>query len=156
MSKPSIEFVRQKEVGREFEQAMIPHLEEAGLRVIDVDHWSYNHKKGRDHIVEKDGYRNSLELKLDRMSEKTHKVCIDLDSLRKTTSAIWIFGFPRGNEVDVYTVKYLDLHPYVYQYARENPTAVKKVGEWKQECVMIPKWTFINLPFVFKFKTIVL
>ena len=71
MYKPSQSFTIQKLIGREFEQAMIPVLEEVGLRVIDVDHWSYNHKKGRDVIVEKDGYRNSIEFKLDKLSEKT-------------------------------------------------------------------------------------
>ena len=74
---PSRSFTIQKLIGREFEQAMIPVLEATGFRVIDVDHWSYRLKKGRDIIVEVKGERGSLELKYDVLTEKTNRVCVD-------------------------------------------------------------------------------
>ena len=125
-----------------------------GFRVIDVDSWSYRHKKGRDIIVEIQGHRNSLEAKLDLMSEKTGYTCIDLDSMNKTTSAIWVFGLPRTPYIDCYATKISILGPYIKQYAKEHPEAVKRVGEWKAECVMIPKNVFTKLPFIKHFKTI--
>lgn len=129
--------------------AMIPHLEEAGLRVIDVDHWSYNQKKGRDVIVETQGYRNSIEFKFDKLSEKTGNVAIDLDSINKTSSAIWIYGLPRGNEIDVYSMRISYLAPF----ARNWPVK-RLLGEFKQPCALVKKDTFLSQPFVFKFKTI--
>jgi hypothetical protein len=73
----STAFKVQKLIGRKFEQAMMPVLEQSGFRVIDVDQWSYKLKKGRDIIVEVQGQRASLELKYDLFSEKTHRVYID-------------------------------------------------------------------------------
>jgi hypothetical protein len=146
---PSSSFTIQKLIGREFEEAMIPHLEEAGLRVIDVDHWSYNHKKGRDVIVEKDGYRNSIEFKLDKLSEKTRNVAIDLDSINKTDSHIWIYGLPEGDKIHTYTMRITDLAPF----AQNWPTR-RDVGEFHQPVALVPKSTFLSQPFVFKFKTI--
>lgn len=151
---PSRSFVVQKLIGREFEQAMIPVLQEKGMRVIDVDHWKYRDKRGRDVIVEVKGQRCSLEMKYDRMSEKTGRICIDLDSMNKTDSAIWLFGLPRGLEIDVYATKTTDLAPYAYQYIKMHPGALQRVGEFKQECLMIPKPVFTSLPFISKFKTI--
>jgi hypothetical protein len=151
---PSRSFVVQKLIGREFEQAMIPILQEKGMRVIDVDHWGYRHKRGRDVIVEVKGGRCSIEFKYDRMSEKTGRVCIDLDSMNHTDSAIWIYGLPRGSEIDVYATKISDLAPYTHQYIKDHPGALQRVGEFKQECLMIPKLVFTSLPFISKFKTI--
>ena len=88
---------------------MIPVLSELGMRVIDTDSWSYNLKRGRDCIVEVKGHRNGIDFKYDRMSEQSGRVCIDLDSLSHTDSAIWIFGLPRGSEIDCYVVKTSDL-----------------------------------------------
>jgi hypothetical protein len=86
-------FVVQKLIGREFEQAMMPVLEQAGFRVIDTDHFSYRQKKGRDIIVEVQGQRASLELKYNLLLEKTNKVCIDWDSMIKTQSRYGYSGF---------------------------------------------------------------
>jgi len=149
MYKPSREFVKQKLVGREFEMAMIPVLEQTGFRVIDVDWWSYNHKKGRDLIVEVKGQRCSLELKLDKMSEKTGYVCLDLDSISKTDSAIWLYGLPRSNEVDVYSMKIQDLAPFA-----RNWLIKRLLGEFKAPCALVKKETFLGQKFVHKFKTI--
>ena len=149
MYKPSSSFTIQKLIGREFEQAMIPVLEQTGFRVIDVDWWSYSHKKGRDLIVEAKGQRCSLELKLDKMSEKTGYVCLDLDSINKTDSAIWLYGLPRGNEVDVYSMKIQDLAPF----ARNWPIR-RDLGEFRQPCALVKKDTFLSQSFVHKFKTI--
>ncbi|MFP5261019.1 MAG: hypothetical protein ACLGJB_03835 [Blastocatellia bacterium] len=151
---PSKSFTIQKLIGREFEQAMIPVLSEMGFRIIDTDSWAYRHKKGVDVIVDIKGVRCALEFKLDKLSERTQHVCIDLDSIQKTTSAIWIFGLPRTPYIDCYATKIADLAPFTYQYAKDNPGAVKRVGEFKQECVMIPKYIFTRLPFISKFKTI--
>jgi hypothetical protein len=153
--KPSLEFVRQKEVGREFEMAVMNVLRETpGVRVIDVDHWGYKHKKGRDIIIEVKGERGSLELKYDKMSELTKKVCIDWDSLNKTQSRYWLFGLPEGDKIAVYAMYSSRLRDFALQYAREHPESMKRVGEFKQYCVMIPKYIFTSQPFVFKFKTI--
>lgn len=123
---PSKLFTIQKLIGREFEQALMPVLADMGFRVIDVDTWGYKHKKGRDIIVEIKGQRCSLELKLDKMSEKTGYVCLDLDSINKTSSAIWLYGLPRCNEVDVYSMKIQDLAPF----ARNWPIK-RLLGEFK-------------------------
>ena len=127
----------------------MPVLDQMGFRVIDVDHWGYRHKKGRDIIVEVKGQRCSLELKYDRMSEKTGYVCLDLDSINKTDSAIWLYGLPRGNEVDVYSMRISDLAPFARNYPLKKP-----VGEFKQLAALVPKNVFLSQPFVFKFKTI--
>jgi hypothetical protein len=149
MYKPSALFTIKKIEGREFELAMIPHLEEAGLRVIDVDHWSYNQKKGRDVIVETQGHRNSIEMKYDRMSEKTGQICIDLDSINKTVSHIWIYGLPEGEKVHTYTMRITDLAPF----ARNWPIR-RCVGEFSQPVALVPKSTFLAQKFVYPFKII--
>ena len=146
---PSASFKIQKLIGREFEQAMIPVLEQMGFRVIDVDDWSYKLKKGRDCIVEIKGHRCSIEFKFDKMSEQTGNVVVDLDSLRKTDSAIWIYGLPKGNQIDVYAMRISDLGPFAKSYPVK-----KRVGEYKLEAAIIPKWQFVTLPFIKKFKTI--
>ena len=146
---PSRSFVVQKLIGREFEQAMIPVLQEIGFRVIDVDGWKYSQKKGRDVIVEIQGHRSSIEFKYDRMSEKTGQVCIDLDSLNKTDSATWIYGFPEGEVIHTYSMKTTELGPYAIKWPIR-----RAVGEFRQECALIPKRTFTSLPFVYKLKTI--
>ena len=151
---PSRSFVVQKLIGRDFETALMPVLEQMGFRVIDVDHWGYKHKKGRDIIVEVKGQRASLELKYDLLSEKTNRVCIDWDSMSKTQSKYWIFGLPEGNKVAVYAMYASQLRDFALEYVRDHPDSMKRVGEFKQYCAMIPKHTFISQPFISKFKTI--
>jgi hypothetical protein len=151
---PSTSFLEQKDKGRYFEELMIPVLKDLGMKVIDTDGWAYRLKKGVDVLVEVQGLRNGIEFKYDLLSERTNRVCIDLDSINKTSSAIWIYGLPQGSKIDCYATKIADLAPYTYQYAKDNPGAVKRVGEWKGQCVMISKWTFVKLPFISKFKTI--
>src|SRR5947209_6054466 len=124
---PSKSFTIQKLIGREFEQAMMPVLESLGMRVIDTDSWSYRLKRGRDLIVEVQGQRNGIDFKYDLMSEKTNRICIDLDSLQHTDSAIWIFGLPRTPYIDCYAVKTSDLAPYTYQYIKDHPGALQRV-----------------------------
>lgn len=151
---PSRSFVVQKLIGREFETALMPVLEEMGFRVIDVDHWGYKHKKGRDIIVEIKGQRASLELKYDKLSEKTHNVAIDWDSMSKTQSRYWIFGLPDNGKIAVYAMYASQLRDFALQYVKSHPESMKPVGEFKQYCAMIPKHVFTTQPFVHKFKTI--
>jgi hypothetical protein len=127
----------------------MPVLEQMGFRVIDVDHWGYKYKKGRDIIVEVKGTRCSLELKYDKMSEKTGYVCLDLDSINKTSSAIWLYGLPKGNEVDVYSMRISDLSPFARNWPIKRPA-----GEFRQLVALVPKATFIGQKFVYPFKTI--
>ncbi|SRR5258708_745653 len=147
---PSASFVRAKEKGRYFEELMVPVLIEMGFTVIDTDHWKYSQKKGVDKIVEINGARCGLEFKYDRMSEQTGNCCIDLDSINKTTSAIWIYGLPNGSRIDVYSMRISDLAPFAQAWPIK-----RKVGEngWV-EAALIPKQTFINQPFVHHWKTI--
>jgi hypothetical protein len=155
MYKPSKEFTIQKLIGREFEMAVMEELRKVpGVRVIDVDHWGYKHKKGRDTIIEVQGQRGSAELKYDKMSEKTGYVCIDWDSMSKTQSRFWIFGLPENGKVVVYAMYASRLRDFALQYAREHPESMKRVGEFKQYCVFIPKRLFISQPFISHFKTI--
>lgn len=146
---PSKSFVVQKLIGREFEQAMIPILEQAGMRVIDVDHWGYNHKKGRDLIVEVKGARCSIEFKLDLMSEKTGNVAIDLDSLNKTDSGIWVFGLKDGDLIHTYSMRTTELAPFAQNWPVKRPA-----GEFRQMIALVPKATFIGQKFVYPFKII--
>ena len=151
---PSRSFVVQKLIGREFEQPFMKVLENRGMRVIDVDSWSYKHKKGRDIIVEIKGERASLELKYDLLSEKTNRICIDWDSMSKTQSKYWIFGLPENGKVAVYAMYASQLRDFALEYVRSHPDSTKRVGEFKQYCAMIPKHTFISQPFISKFGTI--
>ena len=120
-----------------------------GFRVIDTDGWAYSAKKGVDVVVEIKGARCGIEFKYDRMSEQTGNVCIDLDSINKTTSAIWIYGLPNGGRIDCYTMQVKDLAPF----ARGWPNK-KRVGEFSLECALIPKSTFVSQTFIKKWKTI--
>src|SRR6185503_11112721 len=105
------------------------------------------HKKGRDIIVEIQGQRGSLELKYDKMSELTNKVCIDWDSMSKTQSRYWIFGLPENGKVSVYAMYASRLRDFALQYTKDHPESMKRVGEFKQYCVMIPKYIFTSQPF---------
>src|ERR1044072_8135009 len=155
MYKPSTSFVRQKEVGREFEMAMMQTLRDTpGVRVIDVDSWGYKHKMGRDIIVEVKGQRGSLELKYDRMSEQTGRVAVDWDSMSKTQSRYWIYGLPKDGKIAVYAMYASRLRDFALQYAKDHPSSMKRVGEFNQYCIIIPKETFIAQPFINYFKTI--
>jgi hypothetical protein len=147
-------FVVQKEVGREFEKPMMKVLEEKGFRVIDVDSWSYRLKKGRDIIVEYQGQRASIEFKFDKLSEKTGRVCLDWDSMSKTESKYWIYGLPEGDKIAVYAMYASQLRDFALAYVRSHPESMKRVGEFKQYCAMIPKPVFISQPFISKFGTI--
>src|SRR6185503_10039392 len=100
-----------------------------GMRVVDTDGWSYRYKKGVDVMVEVLGQRCGLELKLDAMSETTGNVCIDLDSINKTTSAIWIYGLPNGGRIDCYSMLISNLAPFARQYPIK-----RKIGEFGGEC----------------------
>jgi len=150
----SVAFKIQKEIGREFEKPMMKVLEEKGFRVIDVDSWSYRLKKGRDIIVEYKGERASLELKYDKMSEQTGRVCIDWDSMSKTESKYWIYGLPEMNKVAVYAMYASQLRDFALAYVRSHPESMKRVGEFKGYCTMIPKSLFVSQPFISKFGTI--
>jgi|ERR1044072_3041693 hypothetical protein len=146
---PSVAFLEAKDIGREFELLMIPELEQVGFRVIDTDRWSYRLKKGADVLVEYKGERCGVEFKLDRLSEKTGNVVIDLDSLKKSTSGIWIFGLPQGNQIHTYSMRTTDLGPFALKWPIKRP-----MGEFRQLSSLVPKATFLGLDFVRKFKTI--
>src|ERR1044072_2491503 len=136
---PSVAFVQAKAKGRYFEELITPLLIEMGFHVVDTEHWSYRHKKGVDKIVELRGQRCGLEFKLDAMSEQTGNICVDLDSINKTTSAIWMYGLPNGGRIDVYSMLISKLAPF----AREYPIK-RKVGEFGQECALISKSVFTS------------
>ena len=88
------------------------------------------------------------------MSEVTHRVCIDWDSMSKTQSKYWIFGLPGDGEIAVYAMYASRLRDFALQYVRSHPESMKRVGEFSQYCAMIPKHTFVSQPFVSKFGTI--
>lgn len=119
-----------------------------------VVHWGYRHKKGRDVIVEVKGERASVEMKFDKMSELTYRVCIDWDSMSKTESKYWIFGLPENGKVAVYAMYASELRDFALGYVRSHPESMKRVGEFKGYCTMIPKSLFISQPFISKFGTI--
>jgi hypothetical protein len=145
----STSFVKQKKVGRYFENLLDPVFIEMGFKVYDSDHLKYQDKKGWDKELEIKGVRSKVELKYDAMSEQTENVAIDLDSIGKSTAAIWIFGLPEGNLINTYSMLLSDLAPYALQWP------IKRLGgEWASPIALIPKQTFTGLPFVQKFKTI--
>ena len=159
---PTQSFIQAKKVGRWFERLMKPELETIGLEVIDSDKQRYEIKKGFDCLVKvknPDGtykrngqgvvIQNRLEIKYDKMSEQTGNVCIDLDSINKSTSSIWIFGLPYNAKIDTYAVLLSDLAPYALSWPNCLPA-----GEFRAPAAIIPKDTFTSLPFVKKFKTI--
>lgn len=159
---PSVAFLKQKKVGRWFEALVRPELSAMGLEVIDTEKERYRFKKGRDCLVRiknpdgtykrnEQGYviQCNIEVKYDAMSETTGNVCIDLDSINKSTSAIWILGLSVGSQIDLYGAFLADLGPYAISHPNKRP-----VGEFQQLASLIPKDEFISLPFIKKLKTI--
>jgi hypothetical protein len=55
------------------------------------------------------------------MSEQTGNVCIDLDSINKSTASIWIFGLPYKSKIDLYAVLLSDLAPYARNWPIKRP-----------------------------------
>ena len=74
--------------------------------------------------------------------------------MTKTQSHYWLYGLPRGSEVDVYAMYAHKLKDFAYQYTKDHPESMKRVGEFKQYCIFIPKPVFVSQPFISKFKTI--
>lgn len=68
---PSASFVKQKKIGRDFENLLEPVFLEMGFKVYDSDHLKYRDKKGWDKELEIKGKRSKVELKLDLMSQQT-------------------------------------------------------------------------------------
>lgn len=150
---PSQAFVKAKRVGRWFEGLVDPVLSEMGFQVIDTDKRRYNEKKGSDRIVKifKNGRWHvcKLEMKFDVLSEQTGNVAVDLDSIKKSDSPIWIYGLPEGNRIDCYSMLLSDLAPFAQNWPTKCPG-----GEFGGLLALIPKHTFLGQKFVHKFKTI--
>lgn len=159
---PTLAFKTQKKEGRKFEKQVFELLRKQRCYVIDTDKLPYNQKKGCDCFIKlldengdfkKDqrGYIicQPVEMKLDKMSEQTGNVCIDLDSLEKTTAVVWIFGFPEGDKIDVYAVMTADLRTYAQRCPYKSFG-----GEFKLPIALPPKTVFTSLPIVTKWKSI--
>jgi hypothetical protein len=159
---PSQSFIQQDKIGKKFEALVKPHLSVMGLEAISTSKQRYRQKKGRDFLVkiknpdgtykrDERGYliQCNIEVKLDAMSEITQNVCVDLDSINKSTSSIWIYGLPVGPHIDLYAMYLADLGPYAFQHPNKRP-----VGEFGQLASLIPKDEFTSLPFIKKLKTI--
>lgn len=159
---PSPSFIKAKKQGMWFQELVYPLLESLGMEVIDSDKERYEVKRGYDCLVRlknpdgsykrnENGYiiQDKLEIKLDKMSEQTQNVAIDLDSIEKSTASIWIYGLPDRDEIDCYSMLLSDLAPYAQNWP------VKRLGgEFRGSLALIPKTTFIGQNFVKKFKTI--
>lgn len=128
-------------------------LRNGGYYIVDLDKEKYEVKKQGDFLMKvlQDGrwISNAVECKYDEMSEQTGNVCVDLDSINKTNAPFWIYGFPNGSRIDVYSMRISDLAPF----AREYPIK-RKVGEFAQEAALIPKSVFTSQPFINHWKTI--
>jgi hypothetical protein len=74
--------------------------------------------------------------------------------MSKTQSKYWIFGLPAGDKVAVYAMYASQLRDFALQYVRDHPESMKRVGEFKQYCAMIPKYIFISQSFISKFGSI--
>jgi hypothetical protein len=146
---PSASFVKQKKVGRYFENLLDPVFIEMGFKVYDSDHLRYQQKKGWDKELEIKGVRSKVELKYDAMSEQTGRVCLDLDSINKSIAPIWIIGLPSEAKIDTYSVLLSDLAPY----AINHPYKLL-VGEFKQPAALPKIQEFTSQPFVKKFRVI--
>lgn len=155
-------FKTQKKEGRKFEKQVFKVLEESGCYVIDTDKLPYSQKKGCDCFIkllnpdgsfkrDQRGYVicQPVEIKYDKMSYDTGRVCIDLDSLEKTTAVVWVFGLPEDNRIDVYAVMTSDLR----SYAQECPYK-SFGGEFNIPIALPPKSIFTSLPIVTKWKSI--
>ncbi|GEM_PF-3151654 len=160
---PTAAFVKAKSEGRKFEKQVFKLLEESGAYVIDTDNLPYQQKKGCDcyiKLLNSDGtfkrdprgyvICQPVEIKLDKMSEQTQNVCIDLDSLEKTNAVVWIFGLPEGDRIDVYAVMTAELALYAKNCARRAFG-----GEYGMEVALIPKEQFIASKLTSKWKSII-
>jgi hypothetical protein len=150
---PTASFTKQKAKGREFETRMMNVCRQVGSHVVDLDKQSYKVKAQGDFIVKvpKNGqwYSNFVECKLDQMSETTGNVAIDLDSINKSNPAIWIYGLPASQTIEVYTMFLKDLGPFAQAWRIKRPA-----GEFGLPVALIPKATFTAQPLVKHFKTI--
>jgi hypothetical protein len=150
---PSESFIIAKRKGRWFEWLLRSVLPDLGFEVIDTDGWSYSSKKGVDIVVRiKKGdriYQENLEAKFDELSEKTGNVCIDLDSLEKSKSPIWIYGLPEESRIDCYAMYLSDLAPYVLGWP------IKRAGgEFRGKLALVPKTTFLGQSWIHKLRSI--
>jgi hypothetical protein len=159
---PTQSFVKAKAQGRQFEKQVFKILEESGCYVIDTDKLPYNQKKGCDCYIkllnpdgsfkrDQRGYVicQPVEIKYDVLSYNTGNVCIDLDSLEKTTAVVWVFGLPENDQIDVYAVMTSDLRLYA-----QNCPYKSFGGEFRLPIALPPKSVFTSLPIVSKWKSI--
>jgi hypothetical protein len=89
-----------------------------------------------------------VEIKYDKMSYDTGRVCIDLDSLEKTQAVVWVFGLPETDRIDIYAILTSDLR----LHAKNAPRI--RGGEFYGEIAVIEKSRFYGLPGVSKWKSI--
>jgi hypothetical protein len=88
-------------------------------------------------------------MKFDVMSELTGNVCIDLDSLEKSISPIWVYGLPSEGQISLYTMFLSDLRVFAHSWPIKRP-----VGEYGLPGALVPKEVFLSQSFIRKFKTI--
>ncbi len=172
---PSQAFTVAKKIGRWFEALVRAEImkmatdKRANIRLIDTDRQSYQQKQGNDcliYLTTPDGtiHRCKLEIKLDRMSQATGNVYLDLDSINKSDSPIWAIGLPEGEPVEVkyqgirFTVGrtirvYTMFHKHLAPYARQCPRR-SIGGEFKLSNPTPAKAEFLAQPFINKFRTI--
>lgn len=146
---PTQAFITAKKRGIWFERLLDPVLIEMGFEIIDTDKWDYRRKKGVDRVVRIKGHECNLELKFDEYSESSGNVCVEIAALRQSVSPIWIYGLPRGNQIDIFTMYHKDLAPFAYNWPFK-----KLVGEFKTPAAIIPIGVFASQSFIHKFKTI--
>lgn len=142
-------FKNRKQVGRWFEGEVEKVMREKGMEVIDSEKLKYREKKGWDREAIVAGHRCKIEMKYDELSELTGNVCIEISALRQSISPIWVYGLPDQGEVEAYSMFLKDLAPFA-----ENYPVKKLVGEFRIPAALVPKWEFVNQPFVHKFKTL--
>ena len=125
---------------------MMDVCRQVGFHVVDLDKQSYKVKAQGDFIVKvlKNGQWHSdfVECKLDQMSETTGNVAIDLDSISKSNAAVWIYGLPAGQTIEVYTMFLKELAPFV-----RNWPICRPAGKFGLDVALIQKATFLAQPF---------
>jgi hypothetical protein len=159
----SVAFKQAKARGRWFEALVRPMLIEMGLEPEDSDHKKYSEKKGYDCLVrikDKSGVyirdiygrviTERIEIKFDELSELTGNVAVDLDSINKSTAAIWIYGLPEGGQIHVYAMELRHLAPFAQKWPLKKPAGE---NHWV-EVAVIPKYVFLSQPFIKKLKII--
>ena len=168
-------FYKQKKIGRWFEAILRKDLLEMARRegrnihIIDSDKQSYSKKKGNDFLIRLQTGINKFdvckcEAKIDLMSQETGNAYIDIDSIQKSDSPIWFFGYPEGELMKV-TYKgssfqcgrYLKVYKCFLQelapYALRLPRNVRG-GEFRQQNPAPPKSLFLGQKFMQYHKTI--